>query len=238
MLQTIDSIWNNEEVMIMHISCDCNLCFPPLSPIQILVFLALSWFLSYKTLHSWTHIPATVQPNNLSHRSQKIKPKLFLGWGKDKRRCVLTVVWRFDVRLLQLLLCGWCLRFSSSSPVENTLLRRVWRSFDLSWCHFCWSWRNVSVKCIWQNFKQFDQMSVLLTTLNEFVLLFLLVFHFFPVIPSHGSHHLPLFDQRSLRASESLQGFGGFLLCMKKQCNLFIMAKMCTSDSKLIILPS
>lgn len=43
--------------------------------------------------------------------------------------------------------------------------------------------------------------AIMLTTLNEFVLLFLLVFHFFTVISSHGSHHLPLFDQRSLRAS-------------------------------------
>lgn len=145
MLQTIDCVWNNEKVMIMHISCDCNLCFLPLSSILIHGFFALSWFLSYKTLHSWTYSPATVQPNNLSspYSSQKIKPKLLLGWGKDKRRCILTVVWRFDVRLLQLLLCGWYLRFSSSSPVENTLLRRVWRGFDLSWCHFCWS--NVSV---------------------------------------------------------------------------------------------
>lgn len=150
--------------MITHISCDCNLCFLPLSPIlNPWGFFALSWFRSNKTLNSWTQSPATVQPNNLSslYGSQKIKPKLLLGWGKDKRRCVLTAVWRFDVRLLQLLLCGWCLRFSSSFPVENTLLWRVWCGFDLSWCHFCWSWRNVSVQCIWQDFKRFDQMSAL-----------------------------------------------------------------------------
>lgn len=56
-----------------------------------------------------------------------------------------------------------------------------------------------------------------LTTMNESELLFLLFFHFFPVVSSHGSHHLPFLGQRSFGAPQSLQGTRGFLFCREER---------------------
>lgn len=83
------------------------------------------------------------------HKSEKIEAKLLLWWSKDKsRRLLLRLCFQVCVllgfSLLQVLLCGWCLAFDVSSPVENRLLWWIWHDFDLSWCNLCWEWRNLS----------------------------------------------------------------------------------------------
>ncbi len=144
-------------------------------------------------------------------KSEKIEAKLLLWWSKDKSWRLLVSLWcRVCIPgfcLLQALLSGRCLGFDFSSPVENTLLRRIWHNFDLSWGRFCRDWRNLSFNSTSKmhlfNTKLFKSLCCYspLTALNEFVLLVLLLFHFFPVISRHGSHHLPLLGQRSFGAS-------------------------------------
>lgn len=154
-------------------------------------------------------------------RSEKIEAKRLLWWSKDKSWRLLLSLWcRVCIPgfcLLHVLLCGRRLGFGFSSPVENTLLWRIWHNFDLRWGNFCRDWRNLSINSTSVTDFHRSKMHLFtheqllpfkalycyspLTALNEFVLLALLVIHFFPVISSHGSHHLPLLGQRSFGAS-------------------------------------
>lgn len=85
-------------------------------------------------------------------KSEKIEAKLLLWRGKDKSwRLLLSLCFQVCVLgfgLLPVLLCGCRLGSDFSSPVENTLLWRIWHNFDLSWCSFCWEWRNLSIDCL------------------------------------------------------------------------------------------
>lgn len=98
--------------------------------------------------------PAIIQYNikwdlSSGYKSEKIKAKLLLWWCEDKSWCLLLSlcfqVWVLGFGLFQVLLCGCCLSFSFSFPVENTLLGRIWHNFDLSWCNLCLDWRNLSM---------------------------------------------------------------------------------------------